>query len=207
MGTAHLAEASAEAGVRRFVHLGSFLGYQRQQRAIVEGDPIRPATPRGSAKAAASLWLRQFAESHAFPAIELRIFSVYGPGEPEHRFIPALLRAARSGAPLPLLRGPSHDFVFVDDVVEACLRAAEVRLEPATILNIAGGKAWKNEEVVETARQATGRPIHVDENAYPAKQADAPFWLADISSAARLLGWKPAHDLREGLSKTYLCPN
>ncbi|MDX1982702.1 MAG: NAD(P)-dependent oxidoreductase [Bryobacteraceae bacterium] len=207
IGTANLAEAAAEAGVKRFVHLGSFLGYQPQVRAITESDPIGPLTPRGAAKAAASLWLRQFALANAFPAVELRIFSVYGPGEPPRRFIPSVLRAARTGTILPLLAGPSHDFVFVDDVVDACLRAASFNLTPGSVYNIAGGKAWKNEEVVEAARDVTGRPIDVAVGAYPRKPADEAFWLADISLAAEQLGWKPAHTFHGGLRETFLCPN
>lgn len=205
MGTAHLAEASAECGVRKFVHLGSFLGYRHQARAIAEDDPFGPTTARGAAKAAASLWLRQFAGETGFPATELRVFSVYGPGEPAHRFIPALLRAARDGSALPLLSGPSHDFVYVDDVVEACLRSLTAKVAPGSAFNIAGGKSWKNEETVAEARAATGRPIAVLDGQYPAKAADADFWLADISKSSTQLGWRPRHSLREGLREAFAC--
>lgn len=202
LGTAALAEAAAACGVERFIFTGSFLVYRPQRRALVESDPVEPHSLRGAAKAGAALWLRQFAASHAFPAVELRIFSIYGPGEPERRFIPALLRAARQGVTLPLLPGPCHDFVHVDDVVDAALLAASRPLTPGAVFNIAGGRAWTNEQVVESASLALGRPIKVNPKAYPPSPADAPFWLADISAAATGLGWKPTYSLEDGLRQT-----
>ena len=203
LGTAALAEAAAECGTQRFVFTGSFLVYRRQQGALPETSPMEPHTFRGAAKAGAALWLQQFARSCAFPAVELRIFSVYGPGEPQRRFIPTLLRAAAAGSPMPLLPGPSHDFVHVDDVVTAALAAADTPLPPGAVFNIAGGRSWRNEEVVEAAARALGRPIQVDRNAYPPSPADASSWLADISAAAAGLGWKPAYTLEDGLRQTY----
>ena len=199
LGTAVLAEAAAASGVQRFVFTGSFLVYRPQRRALVESDPVEPHSLRGAAKAGAALWLRQFALSQSFPAVELRIFSIYGPGEPTHRFIPSLLRAARHATTLPLLPGPSHDFVHVDDVVDACLLAASRPYSPGTVFNIAGGQAFTNEQVVESASRALALPIHVNPHAYPPSPADAPFWLADISAAASGLGWKPTHSLENGL--------
>ena len=87
---------------------------------------MHPATSRGAAKACAALWLQQYAGSTGFPAVELRVFSVYGIGEGPHRFIPTLLRAAITGEVMPLVAGPRHDFIYVEDVVDACLCAARV---------------------------------------------------------------------------------
>lgn len=203
LGTAHLLEAALAYGVSRFVHAGSFLVYKPQGSPLTEADLIAPTSFRGAAKAGASLWLQHFARSTGMSAVELRIFSVYGPGEAAHRFIPTLLRTAREGGILPLLYGASHDFVYVQDVVNAFLLAAAADLEPGTVLNISGGAAWKNEEVVECARRVTGQPILVREGAFPAGPADAGRWVGDISAAKSQLGWQPRFDLEAGLGATY----
>jgi nucleoside-diphosphate-sugar epimerase len=203
LGTAALAEAAAECGVQRFVFTGSFLVYRRHHGALAETSPIEPHTFRGAAKAGAALWLQQFARAAGLPAVELRIFSIYGPGEPSRRFIPSLLRAAREGTALPLLPGPSHDFVHVDDVVDAALLAANTPVAPGSVYNITGGRAWRNEEVVEAAARTLRRTIPVDRDGYSPSPADAPFWLADISAAEAGLGWKPAYSLEDGLRQTY----
>ena len=203
MGTAYLAEAAAEVGAARFVHLGSSLVYAPQEREFRESDPLRPPTSRGAAKAAASIWLEQFARSTDFPAIELRLFSVYGPGEGEKRFIPTLLRAARSGDPMPLIAAPPRDFIYIDDVIDACLAAARTPTEPGAIYNIGSGISHTNEEVVALARQVTGRPIPLAATPHAGSPTDRSHWLADISAARRDLAWAPRHTLSEGLAAYY----
>jgi nucleoside-diphosphate-sugar epimerase len=198
-GTLHLAEAALAVGVRRFVHLGSFLSYQAQERPVSERDPLAPRTFRGAAKTGAAVLLHQYAATCGLPLTKLRIFSVYGPGEGARRFIPAVLRAAREGTTLPLAPLPRHDFVYVEDVVDACLAAAEREVEAGAIYNIGGGVSYRNEEVVAEAEAATGRRIATDRGAYPPSPADGPFWQADIGKAERELGWWPRHSLRQGL--------
>ena len=203
MGTAYLAEAAAEAGVERFIHLGSSMVYGAEERAFRESDCMHPATSRGAAKACAALWLRQYAGSTGFPAVELRVFSVYGIGEGPHRFIPALLRAAITGEVMRLVAGPRHDFIYVEDVVDACLRVARVATPAGAVFNIGSGVSQTNEEVVEIARNLTGRPIPIAETPYPSSPADRAFWCADISAAREHLAWTPRHSLPEGLAETY----
>jgi nucleoside-diphosphate-sugar epimerase len=203
MGTAYLAEAAAEAGVERFIHIGSSLVYGPQNREFRESDGLRPPSSRGAAKACAALWLRQYAESTGFPAVELRLFSVYGPGEAPHRFIPTLLRAAITGEFMPLVAGPRHDFIYIEDVVDACLCAARVATAPGAVFNIGSGVSRANEEVVEMARQVTGRPIPIAATPHPGSPADQVFWCADINAAREHLAWAPRHSLPEGLAATY----
>ncbi len=57
MGTAYLAEAAAEVGVGRFIHVGSSLVYGSHDREFRESDCMRPPSSRGAAKACAALWL------------------------------------------------------------------------------------------------------------------------------------------------------
>ena len=104
---------------------------------------------------------------------------------------------------MPLVRGPRHDFIFVEDVVDACLCAARLATPPGAVFNIGSGVSTTNEAVVETARRVTGRPIPIAEAPYPSSPADRSFWCADISAAREQLGWSPRHSLEEGLAATY----
>ncbi len=203
MGTAYLAEAAAETGVERFIHLGSSLVYGPKERDFHESDRMLPPTSRGAAKACASLWLRQFAGATGFPAVELRLFSVYGPGEGPRRFIPTLLRAAITGEPMPLVAGPRHDFIYIDDVLDACLCATRAATSPGAVFNIGSGVSLANEEVVELARCVTGQPIPIAPTPYPNSPADRVFRCAEISAARQHLAWTPRRSLSEGLAATY----
>ena len=94
-------------------------------------------------------------------AAVLRAFQVYGPGDHPTRLVPVVLAAARTGDAVPLpARLSRRDWVWVDDVVEACVRAAvDDDLPPGAVLNIGTGVQSSTEELVATAERVTGRPI------------------------------------------------
>lgn len=200
----HLLDAAAEAPLRRLVLLGSSLVYDPEGAPYREDHPLRPTTRRGAAKAAASLLALQHAREHRAPLVELRLFSVYGPWEPLHRLVPRALRAALLGEELPLT-GPGlrRDFVFVDDVVEACLGAARGGPElDGRAINVGSGREVANEELVRAVEEVTGRPVRTRPGAHPGHASDRAHWSADIGLARELLGWEPRRSLREGLART-----
>lgn len=203
LGTAHLLEAARAAGVSRVVHGGSSLEYGPRQRPLEETDPLQPKTFRGLAKAAASMVARWYALYGGLHVVILRFFSVYGPWEGPHRFIPTILRAALRDEEIRLTApGFRHDFVFVEDVVAACLLAAEAELASGEVCNVGSGQQWANEEVVALVERLVGHALRVRVGAYPAQPPDTQHWQANIAKAQALLGWAPAHSLEEGLRKT-----
>jgi nucleoside-diphosphate-sugar epimerase len=202
IGTATVLEAAAAARVQRVVHLGSFLVYASAPEPHREDEPPRPSTVRGTAKALAAAWCAQFAAVTGVPILELRLFSVYGPLEGAHRLIPTLLAAAANDTQVPLRRGPRHDWVFVDDVVDACLRACCVEPFPRGVINIGSGLQCSNEEVAAAVERVTGAHVRLIQGGHPGSPADADACLADVNQARDLLGWVPTHSLDEGLAAT-----
>ncbi len=203
VGTLHLLEGALKAGGVRFVHVGSSLEYGRMGRPTRESDPLRPVTERGLAKALASRLVRFYAQDRGLEAVIVRPFSVYGPWESPRRFIPTLLRSALTGEPVRLTPpGYRHDFIFVDDVVEGCLRVAKAWIRPGEAFNLGTGVQWTNEDVVRLAEEVTARPIFVIPDSYPPGPADTVCWVADIQKAARRLSWSPRWTLRAGLVRT-----
>lgn len=203
LGTVHLLEAASDGGVGRFVHLGSLLEYGPRRRALREQDRLDPVTTRGAAKAATTLLCRQWARSSGLPLVVLRLFSVYGYWEGGGRLIPRAILAGLRGESLPLtVPGFRRDLVFVEDVVDACERAAEAPLPPGEIVNIGTGRQSTNEAVIRVLQTVSGLKIRVRPGDYPTRAVDATHSMASISRARRLLGWRPRHDLRRGLAKT-----
>lgn len=202
--TAHVLEAAAQVPTQRVVHVGSFLEYGSKPRPMHEGMALRPTTPRGLFKAAASLVVRLYAKNAGVPAVIVRPFSVYGPWEPPHRFIPTLLRAALTGEEVPLTASTvRHDFVYVGDVVDACLLAAVQPLRPGEVLNAGTGTQRTNNEVVAVVEEVTGCRVRVRPGAHPGSPADSPSWVASTAKSRRLLGWVPKFDLPSGLRVTW----
>jgi nucleoside-diphosphate-sugar epimerase len=203
MGTALLLENALANRVEKFIHIGSSLEYGPRKHPLRESDDLRPSTFRGITKASASLWCGGFAQATGLPVVELRPFSVYGPWEARSRFIPTVLRSALSGATMPLKRDSQHDFVFVDDVVEACVSAASRHVPPGTAINIGSGQQYSNEAVVAVAERVTGKRIACAVDAHPGNPPDTDCWIADIRKARELLDWQPRHSLEQGLAATF----
>jgi nucleoside-diphosphate-sugar epimerase len=190
---------------RAVVRLGSSTEYAASPRPLAEDAAPEPRGFFGATKAAGSILLQAAAAERGVRAVVLRAFQVYGPGDHATRLVPVVLSAARTGGTVPLpARLSRRDWVWVGDVVEACVRAAEEEALPSgTVLNIGTGVQTSTEELVATAERVTGRPIATIPGAHPGRDWDTADWGADPSAAGRLLGWAPTVDLAEGLARTW----
>jgi UDP-glucose 4-epimerase len=190
---------------RVVVRLGSSTEYAAGPAPLDESAPLRPRGFFGATKAAGSLLLQAAAAERGVRAVVLRAFQVYGPADHPTRLVPVVLDAARTGAPVPLPGAVSRrDWVWVGDVVDACVRAAAAEdLPPGAVLNVGTGVQTSTEELVATAERVTGRRIATVPGAHPGREWDAAHWVCDPAMARRLLGWTPAVDLAEGLARTW----
>ena len=199
---ATLLDALADRQIDRFVHLGSFLEYGPSESPHREDDAPRPASVRGSVKAAETQLVLGRTRDGVLPGVVLRVFSVYGPWEHPHRLVPTAFRAALEGLPLPLTSpGIGRDFVYAGDVADACLRAAASDAAVGEVFNVGGGRHVTNEEMVAEIEGVTGRRIQTISGAYRRHVADGQVSRAENRKTARILGWKP-RTLDEGLRRT-----
>lgn len=200
----NLCEAVRHQPLHRFVHVGSSLEYGTSSEPLAETREPAPTTGRGVVKAEETRWCRDFARRSGLPLVVLRPFSVYGPWEPESRFVPTVMRAILTGGELPLTRpGIRRDFVFVRDVVEACLRAAVIPGAVGEIFNVGSGRQSTNEDLVAAAERVAGATIRIVPGAFPTRPVDTDHWVADVRKARECLGWSAAHQLEQGLAETY----
>ena len=198
----HVLEAALAHGVERLVQLASFLEYGPSVAPVPETAELRPATLRGAAKAAATLWSQGFARATRLSSVVLRAFSVYGPWEPAGRLVPSAVKAALDGSPLPLTPFPScRDFVYVDDVVNACLLAADAHVPPGEAFNVGSGVLSSSADVVAAVEAACERRLRI-EGEYPAVPADSNACAASLEKVEAALGWRPRHSLRQGIEAT-----
>ncbi|MCX6026866.1 MAG: NAD(P)-dependent oxidoreductase, partial [Chloroflexi bacterium] len=200
--TLNLVRAAADAGVGAIVHLGSSLEYGHHRRPLSEKTPLEPTTFFGAMKAATTLLWQQAARGQSLPVVILRPFSVYGPWEGYTRLIPTAIAAALSGRSLHLTTpGYRRDLVYVEDVVRACLQAAQAPHLRGEVFNISVGRQWTNEAIVRAVAAVCKVTIPVETGTYPAHESDTSYWVADCRKAARLLGWRPRISLRNGLER------
>jgi UDP-glucose 4-epimerase len=201
---AWVVEATGER-CRAVVRLGSSTEYAEIDGLMAERSPLRPRGFFGASKAAGSLLVAATAAAKGVRATLLRAFQVYGPGDKPHRLVPTVLRAARRGQVLPLTApGMRRDWVHVDDVVEACVRAALAdELPGGQVLNIGTGRQVANEELVAIVERVSGRAVLRAPGAHPGCPWDTGSWVCDPSLAGALLGWEAKVTLEAGLARCW----
>lgn len=190
---------------RVVLRLGSSTEYAASTGPMDERTALHPRGWFGATKAAGSLLLTAAAEQRGLRSVVLRAFQVYGPQDVPTRFVPTAVRAACTGSVLPLTApGRRRDWVWVGDVTDACVLAVQRDDLPAgTVLNLGTGTQTSNEELVALLEQVSGRPVRTRVGAHPGRTWDTGDWVCDPTAAGRLLGWRPAVDLREGLRRCW----
>jgi len=94
--------------------------------------------------------------------------------------------------------------VFVDDVVDACVRAATAdHLPNGQVLNVGTGRQVANEELVALVGTVTGRSVDVRPGAHPGRPWDADSWVCDPARARDLVGWEAKAALDDGLRRCW----
>ncbi|GIW94771.1 MAG: UDP-glucose 4-epimerase-like protein [Pirellulaceae bacterium] len=206
-GTLVVLDRARRAGVRRVVYASSSAVYGDQPTAAKrESDPMKPISPYGAAKAAGELYCQAFYKTYGLETVCLRYFNVFGPRQdpasPYAAVIPLFLSAMLRGE-RPTIFGDgrqSRDFVYVENVVEANLLAAECPKAAGKSFNVGAGRATDLLMLVSLLNDVLGTCIEPQFG--PARPGDIRESLADICEARLVLGYTPKIDLREGLART-----
>ena len=168
---------------------------------IHEALPLAPLTPYGGTKAAGEMLASAYAGSYGMRCPVLRLTNVYGGGmSQKDSFVPRLMRAAAAGGSVQVYGDGEQrrDLVFVEDVARATLQAVEGW--PTGPVIIGGSRSYTVNEMVETAREATGLPIGTEP--VPAKPGEMPAVVVDIAKA-RGLGFEPSVTLLDGMRRAW----
>lgn len=202
--TASLLDASLEAGTSAFIHAGSSSEYGPQDHPTSETDRPDPAGDYAITKLAATHLCRAAALRHNAHIVTLRLYSIYGPWEAPTRFIPTLLVHALDGR-LPRLVAPNtaRDFVFVDDAVDAFLRAAaRPDLPRGAVFNICTGQQSTIASAVAHVRTLLPVPAEPLWHSMEPRSWDTGIWLGSPAAALNQLAWRATTPLPNGLAQT-----
>ena len=207
VGTIGIMLAAARHGVRRVVFAGSsaVYGNPRQLPCDEEQRPA-PTSPYGVSKLAGEQYLHALGRLHGVDTAALRYFNVYGPGQdPSSEYaavIPKFITAVVSGA-RPTIHGTgaiSRDFVFIDDVVAANIKAAQPSSPSDITCNVATGTRTTLVQLLDVVCAAAGRTV---EPIYgPPREGDILDSVADITAARRAFGYEVTVSLRDGIART-----
>ena len=200
IGTINLVKACLAAGFESFVNTGSSSEYGFKEHAPSEDEPLEPNSYYAVTKASATLICRYLAQSRGLHLPTLRLYSVYGPYEEPTRLMPTMIVRGLHGEWPPLVSPDvARDFVYVEDVVEAYLRAAaRPGKEPGAIYNVGTEVQTSMREAVEVARNVLGIKAKAKWGTMPNRQWDTNIWKSDNRKIKRELGWKPRTTFEQG---------
>jgi nucleoside-diphosphate-sugar epimerase len=207
MGTLHVLQAAREARVRRVVFASSCAIYgDGPGLPKTERTPVAPQSPYATSKLAGEQLCQVYGKAFGVEAVALRYFNVFGPRQdPDSAYAPVVPRfvAALAAGEPPVVFGDgeqTRDFVYVADVVQANLLAAQSPDAPGRVFNVASGRSVSLNRLLAALIENMGvsvEPVYV-----PARAGDVRHSAADVSAAATALGFEILVPFELGLART-----
>jgi UDP-glucose 4-epimerase len=177
----------------------------KEAQPFRESDECRPQSSYGIQKLAAEHYLRLACDHDWATAVSLRIGNPYGvllSPERMQGFIGTAVSKLRAGAPIRLFGNPSNvrDYIHVSDVCRAFEMALGER-RGFDVFNVGSGVGHSVDDILRLFEEIEGRQVRVVREA-PYDAVHLPKWVVlDVAKARLRLGWVPAVDLREGLTR------
>jgi UDP-glucose 4-epimerase len=206
-GTANILHAARVAGVQRVVYASSSSVYG-DTKVLPKDEEMTPCpqSPYAVSKLAGEHLLANYRDLHGMATVSLRYFNIFGPRQdpksPYAAVIPLFLEALLAGEP-PRIHGDgkqSRDFTYIDNVVQANLRALKAPKRAwGRAFNIGCGDRVTINRLTQILRKAVGgpKPEHG-----PTRAGDVKHSQAAIEAARKAFGYEPGVELEEGLMKT-----
>lgn len=202
--TQHLLESLKDTKLARFVYAGSSSVYGDALRLPTrEEDTPKPISPYGVTKLAAEHLCMLYHRSYGLPAVSLRYFTVFGPGQRPDMAFHRWCKAAMTGEGLPIFGDgeQTRDFTYISDVVEANIAAMTATGAPGEVMNIGGGNRITVKGVLEILEEICGK--HLNLRFEDGQKGDVRHTCADVEKAKNILGYNPQVRLAEGLAEEY----
>ena len=202
LGCKNLAESFFDNHPEIFLQMGSSGEYGNLKSPQKEKSKCFPLTVYSKAKLSATLYLLKIFNEKKFPVTILRLYQAYGPNQDLNRFIPIAISSCLTNSKFPCSEGTQfRDFVYIEDVISAIIKALKNKKSLGKIINIGSGKPIKIKNIIKFIKKNLkgGYPLYGkiklrnDENlkTYP-----------DLTNSKKFLGWKTKVKFFNGLKKT-----
>jgi nucleoside-diphosphate-sugar epimerase len=200
--TCRLAEAAAEAGVSKFVGIGSQGEYGPLNRRISEEDLPLPDSLYGAAKLSAGYLTGEIARRSGMAFAWLRLFATYGPRDNPDWLIPSVIRQLSSGErPRTSLGTQKWDYLFIDDAAAGVLACATLP-EASGVFNLASGRPVAVRTIIEQLRDIVAPRLELVFGEVPFGPNQIMHLEGSIEKLQLATGWSPKVELEEGLRRT-----
>ena len=182
----------------RMIFISSYLYGSPQYLPIDEKHPVSAFNPYAQSKMICEQLCQSYNRDFKLPAVIIRPFNLYGPGQDSNFLIPTIMNQAKIGEIILNDPAPKRDFLYIDDFIDLLVKLIDYQDRSCQIFNAGSSKSFSVRETVEIICRLINKKIKIKftNNKRPAEIADT---VADISKAKELLGWQPKISFDEGL--------
>jgi nucleoside-diphosphate-sugar epimerase len=198
----NLVETISRRKLKRFVQIGSSDEYGNAQAPQHENLREQPISPYSLAKVGGTHFLQMLHRTEKFPAVILRLFLTYGPGQDANRFLPQIIRGCLDNNEFPTSAGEQYrDFCYVEDTIRAILKALVEPEVKGEVFNVASGEPVSIRTMITKVCSLTGsgKPQFGKVLYRPGENMNL---YANIKKIQEMLSWSPQVSLEQGLQKT-----
>ena len=202
VATNRLLDASEKVKIKGFVNIATSSVYGKFANSE-ETAETRPTSNYGVTKLTAEQLVMARQRDKGFPALSLRIFSVYGERERPDKLVSKLVASIMNGKAFPLFQNAPQmvrSYTYVSDIIDGCMAAlGNFDASVGEIFNIGTDVTHTTAECIELVQQIVGTKSQF--KMMPPRAGDQQETSAQIGKARKLLGYEPKVGLREGLEK------
>ena len=192
--------------IKKLVFASSSSVYGNNKKTpFSEDDSVdNPISPYAFTKKAGELMNYTFHHLYNIDVVNLRFFTVYGPGQRPDLAIHKFVKKIANDEPITLFGDgqTARDYTYIDDTVSGIYAALEYCLHnnPVyTTVNLGNNSPVKLDELVDTIYAAMGKEKNIIREGMQPGDVDITF--ADINKAGKLFNYKPETSLAEGIKK------
>lgn len=207
-GTFNVLLKSKEAGVKRVIYAASSSAYGNQKILPKEESMLPdPLSPYAAAKLMGEYYCQVFNEVYNLETLCLRYFNVFGPRQnPSSQYSGVISRFvdALMANKTPVIYGDgetSRDFTYIDNVVDANIKASQTLTGIGKVINVANGDRVTLNELLETLKKITDQS-DAGADYQPERSGDVKHSQANNQRAINYLGYEKKIGLEEGLQNT-----
>ena len=208
IGSYNLFSILAENRPKKIINVGSVFEYGqlKHKGGFSEEDCSNPFTKYGMSKNYQTNLANYFVNSKSLPIVTLRLFTPFGMYENKNRLVSQMMISKIKNQKMVISSAKStRDFVFIDDVIDAFVKASKKKNIEGEIFNIGLGKSHSVEQIVNFMNKLSESKTEIQIKNVPVNDYDilGGKGYASILKAKKILNWSPKNSIEEGLAKTF----
>lgn len=185
----------------RMIHMSSYLYGTPNYLPIDERHPLAPHNPYAQSKLVCEELCVGYQRDFGVPVTIFRPFNLYGPGLRDNSLIPTIIRQLSNGVVEILDPEPKRDYLYVDDLCSAVMKAIEHGSVGVEVYNLGSGVSVSVRDLAIMIISQGGIEVSVNVS-NKRRKGEVMDCVADVSKAANELGWIPHWSLPAGINST-----